>query len=54
MAWGSSTRCMPPPDALTGAAQSLAESLVNGPTFAHGMTKTMLNQEWSMTIEAGD
>jgi enoyl-CoA hydratase/carnithine racemase len=24
---------------------------VAGPNFAHGMTKTMLNQEWSMTIE---
>ena len=36
---------------LLAAAQSLAESLVSGPTFAHGMTKTMLNQEWSMTIE---
>jgi enoyl-CoA hydratase/carnithine racemase len=22
-----------------------------GPTFAHGMTKTMLQQEWAMTIE---
>ena len=38
-------------DALAAAAQSLADSLVSGPTFAHGMTKTMLNQEWSMTIE---
>ncbi|HOB01779.1 MAG TPA: enoyl-CoA hydratase family protein, partial [Casimicrobium huifangae] len=38
-------------DALAAAAQSVADSLVNGPTFAHGMTKTMLNQEWSMTIE---
>ncbi len=25
--------------------------LAAGPTFAHGMTKTMLNQEWSMTLE---
>ena len=22
-----------------------------GPTFAHSMTKTMLQQEWAMTIE---
>ncbi|MEC8939822.1 MAG: enoyl-CoA hydratase, partial [SAR324 cluster bacterium] len=22
-----------------------------GPNFAHGITKTMLNQEWSMSIE---
>src|SRR5262249_2201457 len=27
-----------------------AESLATGPTFAHMMTKTMLNQEWSMTL----
>ena len=25
--------------------------LAEGPTFAHGMTKTMLSQEWSMTID---
>ena len=35
--------------ALTAIA--LAASLADGPTFAHGMTKTMLNQEWSMTVE---
>jgi enoyl-CoA hydratase/carnithine racemase len=29
----------------------LARSLAEGPTFAHAMTKTMLNQEWAMTIE---
>ena len=50
MAWGF-FNALHASDALTGAAQSLAESLVSGPTFAHGMTKTMLNQEWSMTIE---
>ena len=37
--------------ALSSAAQSLAESLVAGPNFAHAMTKTMLHQEWSMTID---
>ena len=26
-------------------------ALADGPTFAHGMTKTMLSQEWCMTIE---
>ncbi len=50
MAWGF-FNALHASDALTGAARSLAESLVSGPTFAHGMTKTMLNQEWSMTIE---
>jgi enoyl-CoA hydratase/carnithine racemase len=38
-------------DALEREATSLAESLANGPTFAHMMTKTMLNQEWSMTLD---
>ena len=32
-------------------SQKLAHALANGPTFAHGMTKTMLQQEWSMTID---
>jgi enoyl-CoA hydratase/carnithine racemase len=32
-------------------AKAMALHLVAGPNFAHGMTKTMLNQEWSMTIE---
>ena len=32
-------------------AQTLAGELAAGPTFAHGMTKTMLQQEWAMTIE---
>jgi enoyl-CoA hydratase/carnithine racemase len=39
------------PDALPGAAQQLAQQLASGPTFAHGMTKTMLHQEWAMTLE---
>jgi enoyl-CoA hydratase/carnithine racemase len=37
--------------ALLPAAQALAAELAVGPTFAHGMTKTMLQQEWSMTID---
>ena len=32
-------------------AVTMAKRLVAGPNFAHGMTKTMLSQEWSMTIE---
>jgi enoyl-CoA hydratase/carnithine racemase len=36
---------------LVGKAQALALELAQGPTFAHGMTKTMLSQEWAMTIE---
>ena len=38
-------------DALDEAAQTLARRLAEGPTFAHGMTKTMLHQEWAMTLE---
>jgi enoyl-CoA hydratase/carnithine racemase len=30
---------------------ALAQSLANGPAFGHMMTKTMLNQEWSMSLE---
>jgi enoyl-CoA hydratase/carnithine racemase len=32
-------------------AVALAKKLASGPTFAHMMTKTMLAQEWSMTID---
>ncbi len=32
-------------------AHAMARELAAGPTFAHGMTKNMLNQEWAMTIE---
>ena len=38
-------------DALQNAADKLAHELASGPTFAHGMTKTMLHQEWAMTLE---
>ncbi len=39
------------PQALLGQAQKLAHELAAGPTFAHGMTKTMLHQEWAMTLD---
>jgi enoyl-CoA hydratase/carnithine racemase len=39
------------PEALLGQAQALARELADGPAFAHGITKTMLHQEWAMTIE---
>jgi enoyl-CoA hydratase/carnithine racemase len=32
-------------------AQALAAELVAGPTFANGITKTMLHHEWAMTLE---
>ena len=36
---------------LLPKAQALAAEIAAGPSFAHGMTKTMLQQEWAMTIE---
>ena len=32
-------------------SQTMAARLAEGPTFAHGITKTMLNQEWNMSID---
>jgi enoyl-CoA hydratase/carnithine racemase len=48
--WGFFNRIVAA-DALESEATSLAGSLALGPTFAHMMTKTMLNQEWSMTLD---
>jgi enoyl-CoA hydratase/carnithine racemase len=36
---------------LLPTAQALAQDLADGPGFAHSMTKTMLHQEWAMTID---
>lgn len=38
-------------DILEDEAMNLARALAAGPTFAHGITKTQLNQEWSMSLE---
>jgi enoyl-CoA hydratase/carnithine racemase len=48
--WGFFNRLSDPGNLLKDAIQ-LATDLSNGPTFANGMTKTMLHQEWAMTIE---
>jgi enoyl-CoA hydratase/carnithine racemase len=48
--WGFFNRLCAP-EALLADAQALACQLVEGPTFANGITKTMLHQEWAMTIE---
>ena len=37
-------------EALEPEALALARSLADGPWFAHGITKTMLNQEWAMGL----
>ncbi len=39
------------PEALEGAAMELARAIAAGPTFAHGITKTQLNQEWNMGLD---
>lgn len=39
------------PDELPAQARKLATDLAAGPTFANGMTKTMLHQEWAMSID---
>ena len=36
---------------LLSQAGALARTLADGPFFAHGMTKTMLNQEWAMGLD---
>jgi len=36
---------------LLPEATRLARSLAAGPMFAHSMTKTMLNQEWNMSLD---
>lgn len=48
--WGFFNRLCTP-EALLEDAQALARQLAEGPTFANGITKTMLHQEWAMTIE---
>ena len=48
--WGFFNRLCAPDDVLA-EAQALARSLAEGPTFAHAMTKKMLQQEWNMGIE---
>ena len=48
--WGFFNALHPTAD-LDAAADKLARSLADGPWFAHGITKTMLNQEWAMGID---
>lgn len=38
-------------EALLPEAQRRAAELADGPSFAHGMTKMMLQQEWSVSID---
>ncbi|MCB1377371.1 MAG: enoyl-CoA hydratase family protein [Alphaproteobacteria bacterium] len=38
-------------DSLEAEAMAMAARIAAGPTFAHGITKTQLNQEWNMGLE---
>ena len=48
--WGFLNRLCAP-DALLPQALALASELASGPSFAHGMTKKMLQQEWNMGVD---
>jgi len=48
--WGFYNR-LAEPGALLDDALVLAQSLADGPNFANAMTKRMLHQEWSLSIE---
>jgi len=48
--WGFLNRLCPPEEVLA-EAQAFAAMLAAGPTFAHGMTKKMLQQEWNMGVD---
>ncbi len=48
--WGFYNR-LAEPSGLLDAARTLATALATGPTFAHGMTKKALHQEWSMGVD---
>jgi enoyl-CoA hydratase/carnithine racemase len=48
--WGFFNRLCAP-ETLLADAQSFAAALASGPTFAHGMTKKMLQQEWNMGVD---
>ena len=50
LSWGFFNRVVPATE-LLAAATDQARALAAGPTFAHAMTKKMLDQEWSMTLE---
>lgn len=48
--WGFFSRLVEP-QALVDEALKLAGQIVQGPTFANGMTKRMLQMEWAMSID---
>ena len=49
--WGFINRLVEP-EKLLSEAQALAKELADGPTFANGITKTCLHQEWAMDLDS--
>jgi enoyl-CoA hydratase/carnithine racemase len=48
--WGFLNRVCTPETVLADAL-ALANDIAHGPTFANGITKTMLHQEWAMSVD---
>lgn len=48
--WGWFNRMSAPED-VEAEAIAWAQELIQGPVFAHGITKTMLDQEWNMGLD---
>jgi len=48
--WGFHNRLVAS-ETLLDEARTLALALASGPTFAHSITKTQLNQEWNVSLE---
>ena len=48
LAWGFFNRLS---DRALDLSMQIAKELATGPTFAHGMTKTMLHQEWNAGVD---
>jgi enoyl-CoA hydratase/carnithine racemase len=49
--WGFFNR-LAGPETVLSEAQALAREIADGPTFAHGITKTCLHQEWAMDVDS--
>ena len=48
--WGFWNNVVDPSQLMT-TAMSWAASIASGPSFAHAMTKTMLHQEWNVSVD---
>ena len=50
LAWGF-FNALHAPEALAESAATMARGIAEGPSFAHAMTKRMLQMEWAMSVE---